>query len=405
MKTGVGGFQSTRLTQAREALGLTKVALATLVNVSGATITQWESGKQNPQEDKLQSLANALGQSAHWFLKPMPQNSNAPYFFRSLSAATKAGRTVTKIKLDWLAEIASILERYVDWPKLNLPMSEKSVQAISDIEIEELANQFRDHLKLGRGPIKDLMLAVESAGIICGRSEIGFDKLDGLSNWQNEGQRAFILLSTDKQNAIRSRFDLAHELGHMILHANVSVDDISPTLHKEIERQANLFAGALLMPAESFASDISRPTLETFLTLKPRWKVSIAAMIYRAHQLEIISDLQKSNLYKNLSAKGWRLKEPYDDQVQAEKPRLLSRACNMLVEAGITKDDLLDQLGLKANLVEELCELPMGFFEPLDLDSNLISFRGSSRNKLRNTQVSEAEPNNVFSFTHKKSQI
>ncbi|MCG9678733.1 XRE family transcriptional regulator [Vibrio sp. Isolate24] len=402
MKTGVGGFQSNRLTQAREALGLTKVALATLVNVSGATITQWESGKQNPQEDKLQLLANALGQSAHWFLKPMPHNSSTPYFFRSLSAATKSGRTVTKIKLDWLAEIAGILEKYVDWPSLNLPKSEKSVQAISDIEIEELANQFRDKLKLGRGPIKDLMLAVESAGVICGRSEIGFDKLDGLSNWQNGGKRAFILLSTDKQNAIRSRFDLAHELGHMILHANVAVQDISPTIHKEIERQANLFAGALLMPAESFARDISRPTLETFLTLKPRWKVSIAAMIYRAHQLEIISELQKSNLYKNLSAKGWRLKEPYDDQVQSEKPRLLSRACNMLIDAGITKDDLLDQLGLKANVVEELCELPEGFFKPVDLDSNLISFRGASKNKLRSTQSSDLEPSNVFSFAAKK---
>ncbi|MCV6037432.1 hypothetical protein OFP00_30595, partial [Escherichia coli] len=93
---------------------------------------------------------------------------------------------------------------------------------------------------------------------------------------------------------------------------------------KGVERQALLFAGSLLMPAESFARDINKPTLETFLTLKPRWKVSIAAMIFRAHQLDIITDLQKSNLYKNLSAKGWRLREPYDDQVRSETPRLLS---------------------------------------------------------------------------------
>ncbi|ELA7568199.1 TPA: helix-turn-helix domain-containing protein [Vibrio alginolyticus] len=401
MKTGVGGFQSYRLTQAREALGLTKVALATLVNVSGATITQWESGKQNPQEDKLKLLANALGQSTHWFLKPVPKESCAPYFFRSLSAATKAGRTATKIKLDWLAEISTTLEKYVDWPKLNLPASTKSFNAISDLEIEELALEFRERLKLGQGPIKDLMLAVESAGIICGRSEIGFDKLDGLSNWQNADERAYILLSTDKQNAIRSRFDLAHELGHMILHKNVSAESINQVSHKEIERQANLFAGSLLMPAESFARDINKPTLETFLTLKPRWKVSIAAMIFRAHQLDIITDLQKSNLYKNLSAKGWRLREPYDDQVRSETPRLLSRACNMLVDAGITKDDLLDQLGLKANLVEELCELPENFFNASPVDNNLITFRGSNTGH-RAPRNPREQQGTVFNFAAKK---
>ncbi|EKO4003676.1 helix-turn-helix domain-containing protein [Vibrio fluvialis] len=400
MKTGVGGFESYRLTQAREALGLTKVALATLVNVSGATITQWESGKQNPQEDKLQLLASALGQSTHWFLKPVPQEPGTPYFFRSLSAATKIGRTATKIKLDWLAEISVCLEKYVDWPKLNLPESKKSFNAISDIEIEELALEFRERLQLGQGPIKDLMLAVESAGIICGRSEIGFDKLDGLSNWRNEYRRAYILLSTDKQNAIRSRFDLAHELGHMILHKSVDVESINATTHKEIERQANLFAGSLLMPSESFSRDISRPTLETFLALKPRWKVSIAAMIYRAFQLDIISELQKSNLYKNLSSKGWRLKEPYDDQVRAEKPRLLSRACNMLVDAGINKDDLLDQLGLKANLVEELCDLPDNFFKPGELESNLITFRGAAKKASANNS-GRTTKENVFSFAKK----
>lgn len=400
MKTGVGGFQSYRLTQAREALGLTKVALATLVNVSGATITQWETGKQNPQEDKLQLLANALGQSTHWFLKPVPNESHSPYFFRSLTAATKSGRTATRVKLDWLAEISSTLERYVDWPVLNLPFSNKSVSAISDLEVEELALKFRDTMKLGQGPIKDLMLAVESAGIICGRSEIGFDKLDGLSNWQAENERAYILLSTDKQNAIRSRFDLAHELGHIILHKNVTVDFVTPVTHKEIERQANLFAGALLMPATSFARDINKPTLETFLTLKPRWKVSIAAMIYRAYQLDIITELQKSNLYKNLSAKGWRLKEPYDDQVRSEKPRLLSRACNMLIEAGMTKDDLLDHLGLKANVIEELCELPEHFFSFAPVDNNLITFRGSSKSKKNNS----GEPHQaaVFNFASKR---
>lgn len=252
MKIGVGGFQPSRLTQAREALGIPKVALATLVNVSSATVSQWESGKQNPQEDKLRAIAAALGQDVHWFLKPVVESSSTPYFYRTLSAATKTGRVVTKTKIDWLIEISTSLESFLDWPSLNVPEVDKPFTAISDSEIEELAIEYRDKAGLGMGPIKDLMLAVESSGVICSRTEIGFDKLDGLSNRVVSGDRAYILLASDKDNGIRSRFDLAHELGHIVLHKCVQSGQFTVNNLKEIERQANLFASCLLLPAESF---------------------------------------------------------------------------------------------------------------------------------------------------------
>jgi Zn-dependent peptidase ImmA (M78 family)/DNA-binding XRE family transcriptional regulator len=377
MRIGVGGFQPLRLTQAREALGITKVALATLVNVSSATVTQWESGKQNPQEDKLRSIAAALGQDIYWFLKPVVDSSSKPYFFRSLSAAAKTGRVVTKTKIDWLTEISSSLEVYLDWPELNIPSINKPFTAISDEEIEELAIEYREKSGLGIGPIKDLMLSVESSGVICTRTEIGFDKLDGLSNWSSTDHRAYILLASDKNNGIRSRFDLAHELGHIVIHRYVSKEQFTLKNLKEIERQANLFASSLLLPAESFAKDLRSPTLETFLTLKPRWKTSISAMIYRAHQLDIITDLQYSNLYKNLSARGWRLREPYDDQVHPETPRLLHRAIDMLVNSGMGVSELLDNIGFTPAILSDLVGLPTGyFFDDKNID-NLLAFRSS----------------------------
>jgi len=392
MKIGVGGFQQLRLTQAREALGITKVALATLVGVSSATITQWESGKQNPQEDKLRAVAAALGQDTHWFLNPVKESSPNPYFFRSLAASTKTGRTVTKTKLDWLAEISGSLEAFLDWPSLNLPSVNKSFKAISDSEIEGLAIDYRRIAGLGLGPIKDLMLAVESTGIICARTEIGFDKLDGLSNWHVDG-RPYILLASDKENSIRSRFDLAHELGHSILHRCIPPEQFTTINLKEIERQANLFASSLLLPSESFARELRKPTLETFLTLKPRWKVSIAAMIYRSRQLDIITDLQYSNLYKNLSARGWRLKEPYDDQVQPESPRLLQRAIDMLTNAGMSKSEVLENIGFTSRIIESLVGLPTDYFsEKKNLD-NLLAFRSNSLTRKLNSKGLPSEEN------------
>ncbi|MBE4575516.1 hypothetical protein BOO36_17070 [Vibrio navarrensis] len=396
MKIGVGGFQPSRLTQAREALGIPKVALATLVNVSSATVSQWESGKQNPQEDKLRAIAAALGQDVHWFLKPVVEGSSTPYFFRSLSAATKTGRVVTKTKLDWLIEISTSLESFLDWPSLSVPEIDKPFTAISDSEIEELAIAYREKAGLGLGPIKDLMLAVESSGIICSRTEIGFDKLDGLSNRIVSGDRAYILLASDKDNGIRSRFDLAHELGHIVLHRGVKSGQFTTSNLKEIERQANLFASSLLLPAESFARDLRNPTLETFLTLKPRWKVSIAAMIYRAHQLNIITDMQYSNLYKNLSARGWRMREPYDDQVKPERSRLLHRAVDMLVTAGIGKSELLETIGFTPSIVEDLVGMPKGYFTEDQSIDNLLTFRASERNIPRSVKNSPSAEENVY---------
>lgn len=396
MKIGVGGFQPSRLTQAREALGIPKVALATLVNVSSATVSQWESGKQNPQEDKLRAIAAALGQDVHWFLKPVVESSSTPYFYRTLSAATKTGRVVTKTKIDWLIEISTSLESFLDWPSLNVPEVDKPFTAISDSEIEELAIEYRDKAGLGMGPIKDLMLAVESSGVICSRTEIGFDKLDGLSNRVVSGDRAYILLASDKDNGIRSRFDLAHELGHIVLHKCVQSGQFTVNNLKEIERQANLFASCLLLPAESFAKDLRNPTLETFLTLKPRWKVSIAAMIYRAHQLNIITDMQYSNLYKNLSARGWRLKEPYDDQVKPERPRLLHRAVDMLVSAGVGKSELLDTIGFTAKIVEDLVGIPNGYFSEEQNIDNLLTFRSSEKSTSRPVKNAPSTDKNVY---------
>ncbi|CAG19734.1 helix-turn-helix domain-containing protein [Photobacterium profundum] len=399
MKSGVGGFQSNRLTQARESLGLTKVALATLVNVSGATVTNWENGKQNPQGDKLQALSIALGQPVHWFLRELAAENSSPYFFRSLTAATKSGREATKIKLDWIAELSTILNQWLDWPTLRIPEVNKNFKAISDEDIELSAIEFRNNFNLGNSPIKDLSLSVENSGVIFSRCEIGFDKLDGLSSWNKITGRPYILLATDKDNAIRSRFDLAHELGHIILHKNVKVDDINQTAHKEIERQANLFASCLLLPADSFARDLENPTLETFLALKPRWKVSIAAMIYRAHQLDIISDLQKSNLYKNLSSKGWRIKEPYDDQVKPENPRLLPRAINMLIDqGGFSKNILLDKLGFSTFICEELCGLPRGFFDDDTEEDNLVTLRFQNKTTSNNKKNYKSETSNIVRF-------
>ena len=383
MRIGVSGFQPDRLIQARESLGITRVALSTLIGVSPATISNWEKGSQSPEEDKLRAIGDAVKLPVHWFLTSPPDHGSKPYFYRSLASSTKIAREMARVRLNWVAELANLLANWVNWPEVQVPaITKEKFFNITDEEIELLAAECRKVWKLGLGPIEDVVLCLENAGIIFARDEIGYSKMDGVSHWSELDDRPYIFVTADKANGIRNRFDAVHELGHLILHGSVDAATFKQ-FYKEIERQADLFAGCFLMPAESFSAEVnSPPRLESLLSMKPRWKVSVASMIMRCYQLGIIDSDQKSRLFKGRSARGWTKGEPYDQQFPFEEPRLLNRAIRMLLDHDvITKTDLSHKLGLSENLIESLCGLPRGFFSHKTAEDNLIELKQLLQNE------------------------
>ncbi|MCP5265725.1 MAG: ImmA/IrrE family metallo-endopeptidase [Burkholderiaceae bacterium] len=363
MRTGVAEFQSERLRQARQARGLTQVALGKLIGRSSGTVSKWEKGDQAPESDALARLASQLALPIAWFLKPLPDFGSRPAFNRSLAAATREAQVGAAIRLQWLNEVSLSLQEWVDWPKVNVPeFGSGDYRQHDDALIESAALKCRDHWKLGLGPVSDVVLAMENAGVVFVREELGYAKMDGSSRWFATDDRPYVLLASDKANGIRNRFDASHELAHLVLHRQLEgIDHIKR--HAEIERQANHFAGAFLLPAESFGAEVSRPSLDTFLALKPRWKVSIAAMIVRCSQLGIVDESYATRLWKNYSARGWRRGEPLDEQYPFEPVRLLPRAVAMLLsDGGFTPPRILELLGLGPSDGESLCGLPERFF-------------------------------------------
>ena len=109
---------------------------------------------------------------------------------------------------------------------------------------------------------------------------------------------------------MRSRYDLAHELGHILLHRSVRKEAfVDKAVFRLIEQQAHRFAGSFLLPGSTFGAEFGRmPTLEYLTSLKAKWKVSIQFMIMRCAELDIISEHQKGRLFAGLSARGWRQK-------------------------------------------------------------------------------------------------
>lgn len=378
-RKGVQGFQCSRLSQIIEVRRQTQAQLAAMVGVSTGTMSKWVNGTQAPEREALERLAQVLNVSPEWFTRPTLTEISSP-LYRSNASAHAVARRMLKARLEWVQDITVAMEEFVDFPDLNLPeLHFGSLEEITYADIEQAACDCRDRWRLGRAPIQDLVLAAESAGIIVVREDSGVAQIEGLSAWSSLLNRPLIFLSADKDNGFRSRFDLAHEIGHLILHRHIN----TPLNHAELEHQAHYFAGALLLPAESFSLDVQIPsTLDDLLMLKHRWGVSVAAIIMRLRTLDLIDEDGKRNLFKRLSSRWGRKSEPGDNARKPEQPRLLQRTVELLVDEKIMPPESIPRyLGLADIDVASITALPLNYFRPENKVLQLSTLKAATRAK------------------------
>lgn len=369
---GVQGFQKDRLSQILAARRLTQVQLASMVDVSPATVSKWRAGTQAPERDALERLAGVVNVTPEWFTRAPGAKLSLP-LFRSNASAHVAARAMLEARLEWAQDVAAALMEYVDYPNVNLPSRDYiDPEEITNEDIEKAASECRDLWRLGRSAIQDLALAVEGAGVVVVREETGIAQIEGLSAWSEALGRPLILLSADKNNGYRSRFDLAHEVGHLILHRRIQ-RTTDNARHKMMEAQAHRFAGAFLLPAETFVSEVRvPPTLDDLLLLKRRWGVSAAAIIMRLKALELLDEDGTLMLFKRRSARWGAKSEPGDEDRRPEQPRLLRRTIDLLVEEKVMPLEAIPRhIGLAAGDVEALAGLPEGYFQG---KTNVVEF-------------------------------
>lgn len=400
MRTGVEGFQGLRLKQLRAAHSLTLAELGERIDRSPSTLSAWEKGTQLPEAESFGRLCQVFGVSRQWFLKPVPQvaESQRPYFFRSQASAHKQARERSQLYLTWLQEISSFFQDAMDWPPVNVPMLDADdCRLISDEEIEEIARECRQRWKLGTAPIPDVIQVMENAGIICTRATLGHVKMDGVSHVSVMDGRPYVLIADDKSNAIRSRFDAAHELGHIVLHSRIPASQYTKKeLYNLLEEQAHRFASAFLLPPESFSQEVIWPTLDNLLSLKSRWKVSVAAMIVRCRDLSLLNEQLELRLWKGRSARKWTKGEPGDDAIPFEQPKLMMRGVHLLVDSGVfERDTLVNQIGLAPEVIEMLCNLRRGYLSQQPCPEDKVV---SLRLKPRAQRSGRSKPGDVVPF-------
>lgn len=357
----------TRIKEARESRGLSMAELSEMLGVTSQAISQYEKGIITPSIFVLKKLAELLGFSPAFFYKTKSTSrcSNSAVYFRAMSNTPKKLKNAYAYRIEWANDIYNYLKQYIDFNNVNIPDLQAYLtgESISFDDIEKIATLVRKQWGLGKGPINNLIDTVEDNGIVVCNTKFANKKIDAFSQWYDGNP--FIFLGNSKISAVRMRFDVAHELGHLLLHPFLTQEEVfQKSVLDQIELEANYFASAFLMPRDTISNEIIHNSVEYLCVLKERWKVSISALIMRAKQLDIFSENQCSYLYRVLSAKNLRIKEPLDDEIALETPKLFGQALELLIENDIIiPHDFLEELCLSKEDLIAICSLDDAFFE------------------------------------------
>jgi Zn-dependent peptidase ImmA (M78 family)/transcriptional regulator with XRE-family HTH domain len=351
------GFVPARLTEARVARLLSRTDVARELGLSGQAIGYYETGERRPDMATLLRLASLFNLPVAFFIRRTSDLSglSGARFFRSTGPKRNKLNHSLDVKTKWLWETINFLQSYVRLPTPNVPEVPDPVAGEYTLEeVEEIATSVRRFWGLGDGPIANTVALLETHGFIVSRFETGSNAIDAFST-RIEG-RPYVVLGSDKGSCARSRFDAAHELGHLLLHRDIAQEDIENSKVKErIEREANWFAGAFLLPKTALLAEFYSTRMAHLQGLKQRWRVSMQAIAHRCKQIGAIDQEQYILFRKQISARQWLKKEPLDDEIPQEEAKLLLKAWRLLLEKGIVHEDSFDQeVGFSLELVERL---------------------------------------------------
>jgi Zn-dependent peptidase ImmA (M78 family)/DNA-binding XRE family transcriptional regulator len=325
-------FSPLRLKEARLYKKMTIEELASAIGTSKQAVSQFENQKSVPDFSTLHKISKALSFPIRFFREDMGSDVMlGNTYFRAPFSSNKKDLHSQRIKAKYVAFIQNCLSEYVNFPLLNIPSRFDDVE-----DIERVANQTRDFWGLGREPIPDMVLLLERNGIIVSEFSTEGKTIDAFYQYGKMfGQEYYcVVLGTDKNTFARRQFSAAHELAHILLHErHDNIDELDRDEFRKREIEANRFASAFLLPRETFGQDV-RPycnKLNYYIELKRKWKVAIAAMIYRASDIGVININQYQYLMRQMSYKNWRTEEPLDKYMAIKSPKAIKQALSMLL--------------------------------------------------------------------------
>ncbi len=312
------------LTVARESRGYSQTELARRMRVTQGYISKLEAGVIEMSEDRLPALAAVLDYPVEFFRQRLRFGDSPCLYHRKRQTV----RVTDLRRIEAECTIAGLVVRNV---MHGLDVETDRAFPTMDIDEygspEDIAQILRRHWRLPSGPVKNLVRVIEAAGGIVVRHAFGTQKIDAISQWPGDERPLFVVNVDIPWD--RARFTLAHEVGHLVMHATPS---------SEMEAEADAFAAEFLMPADEIGPDLEEVTLPKLVSLKMFWRVSIAALVRRARDLGTITVRQYRYLFMQLGRLGYRKVEPAP--LDPEEPTVLADALSVHRANGLSEEEL-----------------------------------------------------------------
>ncbi|WP_251870319.1 helix-turn-helix domain-containing protein [Enterococcus italicus] len=336
-------FNGEKLRDIRTMNGISRKDLAEKTGITEQAVWQYENGVINPRIDIIVKFSRHFEVDPKFFVS----KTSFPYLvredsiaYRNVDREQRAKTSSEAMYLEFVNDLVLQMKNKfegLDDLILKLTESVENMRALGRT-VEECAEYARKQLSIDTN--KRLLSLIEQSGVIVLEKNFSTSKTDAYSSWvQNI---PYIVLSTSKKSFVRRNFDLAHELGHLLMHRKVKITSLSKEEFRVIENEANEFASCLLLPKETFLRDlellnsaISNP--KQYLVLKKKYYVSIVAMGYRAFNLGKMTVNQKNYFFSNMNKFRYKTNEPFDSDWGIKKPNFLLSYLDFLDENGIWK--------------------------------------------------------------------
>jgi Zn-dependent peptidase ImmA (M78 family)/transcriptional regulator with XRE-family HTH domain len=332
-------FNPARLELARKRRRMTATILAAQAKIAPVTLSRIVNGKQTPDEQTVERLSATLKYPRQFFFgnEIDPVDASAASF-RSLKAMTARERDAA-IAAGSLAYLLS------DWVKAEFELPNTDILDLHhETDPASAARTLRQYWAIGEKPIGNMIKLLESKGIRIFSLAENTRNVDAFSCWRND--EPYIFLNTFK-SAERSRFDAAHELGHLILHIHGG-----PKQSRNAEMEANAFASAFLMPEADVRATVPYvASLKDIVSAKSRWGVSAMALTYTLHKMRIITDWQYRMFCIQIN-RNYGTSEP--NGLPPERSSIWQLVLTELWKDGIARNHIAGQLHIPHDEMENL---------------------------------------------------
>lgn len=366
-------FNGKKLTELRLLKGWSRLELAQVLDVTEQAIWQFETkGVRPDQSSTLMKILRVFEVKLSYFSEEDTPDivEVGRIAFRNGDSNSKRIVQIQKAYINKIHSIFKYTESYLVPPQWTFPdLHKRVIQYIDEgKDLEEIAQFVKNYLEVSVDN-RDLMYKLERSGINILTKVIDLDKnADAYSLWTRD-ETPYIILGKGK-SAVRRNFDLAHELGHLLLHSHVNFEELSNMDLKEKEREADKFASYFLLPKDIFVEKfdkyvgvkVSNP--DSYIALKSEFNVSIQALEYRAYKLGYLSLKQNSYFYRLINKKNYKKMEPLDDTILIKKPGKLVNIIDMILKSNqVTVNEFLENQGVTAKFFIEHLDLQENFFD------------------------------------------